>query len=178
MSRRSGVDVTDPEAVADWLDQFVDKHGAPELLVNCAGITEPASFLEMPVESFRRQLDVNLTGTFIASQEFSRRVSGAGMIVNVASTAGTRPSPGWAAYAASKAAVINLSQTMAAELEPHGIRVYCLVPGRCATPLRRTLEPEEDQATIMQPDEVARVVELLFRDPGLLIGQPILVRRP
>ena len=100
-----------------------------------------------------------------------------GKIVNIASTAGSTPRPGWISYSSSKAAVISVSQTLTAELAEYGIKVYCVSPGRCATDLRRKLAPEEDPATIMQPEHVAEIIANLSGDSGnALDGQDIVVR--
>lgn len=178
LSRAAGVDITDPVGVRAALEGFGEQHGSPEVLVNCAGLAEPEAFTDITVSSWRRQIDVNLTGTFIACSEFVRIAAVPAVIVNVASTSALRPSPGWAAYAAAKAAVVSLSTSMAAELGPAGVRVYCIAPGRCATPLRRALAPDEDQDQIMQPAEVAAVIAQLLAEPAMLTGQVITVRRP
>ena len=103
--------------------------------------------------------------------------SSAPSIVNIGSTAGISARPGWSAYAASKAAMVNFSNTMAEELKPYGIRVHCLAPGRTATELRKVLAPDEDQSTIMQPDAVARVTRFLIGpDADVISGQTIQVR--
>ena len=99
-------------------------------------------------------------------------------ILNVASTAGVTSRPGWLAYAASKAAVISISNTLTDELAEYGIKVYSISPGRCATELRRKLAPEEDPSTIMQPEDVAEVVATLMRDDETCLdGQNLIVRQ-
>lgn len=101
-----------------------------------------------------------------------------GKIVNVASTAGSSARPGWLTYAASKAAVISISKTLSAELAEYGIKVFCVSPGRCATPLRKILAPDEDQSRIMQPESVASVIlTLLSSNVDVLDGQDIVVRK-
>ena len=100
-----------------------------------------------------------------------------GKVVNIASTAGLSARPGWSAYAASKAGVVNFSLTMAEELRVYGIKVFCICPGRTATDLRRKLAPNEDPTTIMQPDAVVNAVKYCLCDEAdVLEGQPILVR--
>ena len=99
-------------------------------------------------------------------------------VLNVASTAGITSRPGWVAYAASKAAVVSLSQTLADELAGTGIKIYSISPGRTATELRRILAPEEDPSKIMQPGDVAEVIASLMRDEErTLDGQNIIVRQ-
>lgn len=101
-----------------------------------------------------------------------------GKILNIASTAGMTPRPGWLSYASSKASVIAMSQTLTVELAEYGIKVYCVSPGRCATKLRTRLAPDEDPTTIMQPEEVAEVI-CNFMNPKecCLDGQNIVIRK-
>ena len=74
--------------------------------------------------------------------------------------------------------MISLSKTLADELRGYKIKVYCISPGRCATELRRILAPEEDPATIMQPEDVADVIaNLLSSGENCLDGQDIVVRQ-
>ena len=99
-------------------------------------------------------------------------------ILNVASTAGMSPRPGWMSYASSKSAVISISETLAQELSEYNILVYCISPGRAATDLRRKLAPEEDPSTIMQPEHVAKVIGNLMRmSEQCLDGQNMIVRK-
>lgn len=101
-----------------------------------------------------------------------------GKILNIASTAGMTPRPGWLSYSSSKAAVISMSQTLTDELVEYGIKVYCVSPGRCATKFRKRLAPNEDPTTIMQPEEVAEVICNLISDNGnCLDGQNIVIRK-
>ena len=98
-------------------------------------------------------------------------------MINVASTAGINGRSGWLTYSASKAALIAMSEVMREELAIFGTRVVCISPGRCATDLRRTLAPDEDPSTIMQPEHVADVMHMLASDVGRYIdSQNIVVR--
>lgn len=171
-------DVRDPDQVRAAFDNIVETEGIPDVLINCAGYVEPQGLFETTLKEWRRTIDTNLTGTFLCTQQFARHAkSRGGKVINIASTAGMRAQPGWLAYAASKAAVINFSLSVAEELRPYGIRVYCLAPGRCATELRRKLAPDEDPSTIMQPGEVAAFVQYLVDDGALLDQQVLIVRR-
>ena len=148
-----------------------------KILINCAGYVEPKGILEMSTEEVETTLKINLASTIVCTQQFVKYNKSGGKLINIASTAGQRPSPGWSAYAAAKSGVINFSLTMAEELRDYGIRVYCIAPGRCATELRRKLAPEEDQSKIMQPSEVADLVEMLVEDRNLLANQVITIKR-
>lgn len=170
-------DVTCVEQISEVFSRIVDTYGPPYLLINCAGYVEPKGILEISPEEWYQTINVNLSGTFFCTQEFVKYAKNTGgKIVNIASTAGMRPQPGWCAYAASKAAVINFSMSMSEELRPYNILVYCLSPGRCATELRKKLAPDEDPKTIMQPEEVAELVYYLSLHGELIDGQNIRVR--
>jgi len=146
--------------------RFVSEYGKPEALVNCAGIIEPQLIKDMDLGQWRQMIDTNLNGALYCIKEFLKYSDGP--IVNISSTAGTRPSPMWSGYGTSKAGLINLSLTLAEELKPQ--KVYTVVPGRCATALRRKIAPNEDQTTIMQPSEVADFVDYLLREKPPLKG--------
>ena len=73
--------------------------------------------------------------------------------------------------------MINMSEVLREELKPEGIEVTCLSPGRCATDLRKTLAPDEDPSTIMQPEQVAGVIKLMTSDLGKLLHSINLVVR-
>jgi NAD(P)-dependent dehydrogenase (short-subunit alcohol dehydrogenase family) len=170
-------DIMSHQEIISSFEKVVNTHGVPFALINCAGFVEPKGLLEITEEEWYRTINVNLSGTFFCIQEFVKYTKNSGgKIINIASTAGTRAQPGWSAYAASKAGVINLSMSMSEELKPYGIRVYCISPGRCATELRKKLAPDEDPTKIMQPEEVADFVYFLIHDGELIDGQNIRVR--
>lgn len=177
VSRSAGRDVVG----LNWDELFEQLGGDVELLVYCAGHVDVASLVDVTDEQWQYHLDVNLTGAHRALRAFARNRAGRpGVVVFVASTAALRPAPAWGAYSASKAALVNLALTAAVELAPVGIRVYCVAPGRCATHLRARLAPDEDPASIMQPEEVAAAVARLIADgnqDGVLAGQVVEVAR-
>jgi short-subunit dehydrogenase len=170
-------DLSDLSQIPRAFSDICQVYGPPKILINCAGFVEPKGILEMNLEEIQQTLLVNLGATIVCTQQFVKHNKSGGKIINIASTAGQRPSPGWSAYAASKAGVINFSLTMASELRDYNIQVYCIAPGRCATELRRKLAPEEDQSKIMQPSEVSELVGTLINDDNLLSSQVIVIKR-
>jgi 3-oxoacyl-[acyl-carrier protein] reductase len=132
------VDVTRFDEVAAMLQHAITTWGRLDVLFNNAGI--PQSFTpceDTPEQLFDRIFAVNVKGVFYGCQAAIPRMKaqGGGVILNTASTAGIRPRPGLAAYNASKAAVINLTKTLALELAPYRIRVVSLCPVATDTPM-------------------------------------------
>lgn len=171
------IDLVDGESLAALLREIHSRIGTVHVLVNNAGFTAPQPLGGIDPAALERTFRVNLYAPVTIVNELLSLGNDFDLIVNIASTAGVAGRAGWLAYSASKAAVINMSEVMRAELKPHGTRVACLSPGRCATDLRRTLAPHEDPATIMQPSDVAEVVELLASDTGRLIDSGNLICR-
>ncbi len=175
-SRWHDIDVSDYECIKEAFDGLADE--PPEALINNAGIVELGSVLELTPEAWQRQFDVNLNGVFYCSKEYARIAKDrGGKIINIASTAGLGARPGRSAYSASKAAVINFSLSIAEELRPYGIKVYCIAPGACATDLRRQIAPDDDFRNMMQPEELAKFVVDIAEGGEMLDGQVIQARR-
>lgn len=172
-------DVAKADSIENLYEGIADKYGRIDVLINNAGWVDPVGILEMDIENWNKTVAVNLTGVFLCTKLVVKHMRNAdGAILNIASTAGMSARPGWSAYAASKAAVINFSITMAEELEEYGIRVVALSPGRTATELRRKLAPDEDQSLILQPEQIANTVKFLCSEEGRFItGQNIEIRK-
>jgi NAD(P)-dependent dehydrogenase (short-subunit alcohol dehydrogenase family) len=125
-------DAASQEALAE---HTVSVTGRLDIWVNCAGIFPSQPALEIPDDDWQRVMDINLNGAFYGARAAARRMPGAGVILNIASTAGMRPAgPGYAHYASSKAGVIALTQNLAREWGPLGIRVLALAPSFVHTP--------------------------------------------
>ena len=172
-------DLADLDGIPGLIRSIHEEFGRIDVLCNIAGYAEPRSLLDTTNANIVRTYTINVLAMIIVIREVVRWVRDRpAKILNVASTAGISSRPGWLAYASSKAAVVSLSLTLADELAGTGIKVYTISPGRTATELRRTLAPEEDLTTIMQPDEVADVVaRLMDESERILDGQNIIVRR-
>lgn len=172
------VNVADEGAVVTLFNFVRERFGRLDALVNCAGYVEPEGLFSTTLANWEKTISVNLTGTFLCCKYASllMKQSG-GKVINIASTAGLTPRPGWSAYAAAKSGVINFSSAIAEELAAYGIKIFVICPGRTATPLRKILAPTEDPKTIMQPTTVADTILFCLSDAADPIeGQPILVR--
>ncbi len=132
------LDVRDPASVMAAFDAAETALGPVGILVNNAGVTDPAFFTRMSEQQWRNVLDVNLDGVFRVGQEAARRMvkSGkGGSIVNIASIVGLGAIKTLSAYAASKAAVLALTRNWALELARDNVRVNAIAPGYISTEL-------------------------------------------
>jgi 3-oxoacyl-[acyl-carrier protein] reductase len=173
-------DVSNRFQAAALIETARDAFGQIHMLVNAAGAFKAEPFARIDEWDWRRQLEVNLTGTFFCSQLIGRVMAdeGGGIIVNIASTAGYNHTlPQGAGYVASKAGVIALTQQSARELAPHQIRVNAVCPGNIAEPDMPPVEnPSNALARPGTPEEVADVVLFLCSDAARFItGQVVVV---
>jgi NAD(P)-dependent dehydrogenase (short-subunit alcohol dehydrogenase family) len=127
-------DVSKAEDVQAVVNETINKFGKADILVNNAGISWGEMPEDMPLEKWRKVLDVNLTGCFLMAQAVGREMlkTGSGSIINIASIAGITSSangPFYAGYAASKAGLIGLTRELAASWGRKGIRVNAIAPG-------------------------------------------------
>lgn len=144
-------DVTDEQAVADLVAQTVSQHGRIDFAVNSAGISGGmAPMGEYPVETFKRVMDVNVSGVWHCMQHQINQMmvqeeqdDGRGIIVNLASVAGIIGAPRMSAYVASKHAVVGLTKSAALEYVRRGIRINAVCPGFTDTPMVQ-LESDTD----------------------------------
>jgi 3-oxoacyl-[acyl-carrier protein] reductase len=131
------VDVSDPDAVNAAVTKVTEELGRLDVLVNNAGIEARAPFLEITPDDWRRQLDVNLSGTFFCTQAAAREMAkrGYGRIVNLSSVAGLIGPIDLAAYGAAKAGIVGLTRAAALDLADYGITVNAIAPGPIETDL-------------------------------------------
>jgi NAD(P)-dependent dehydrogenase (short-subunit alcohol dehydrogenase family) len=177
LCRSTGCDITDYAAVKEFIQ---NRTVLPDVLINNAGIVGLGTILEMTPEAWRKQFAVNVEGLVWCCHHFIKAVRGRRentKIINIASTSGMlTPRPGRSAYAASKAAVISLSLSLAEELRPDGIKVYCIAPGACNTDLRRQIYPDDDFENMMQPVELAKFVVDIVENGHMLDNQVIIAK--
>ncbi|ABD55188.1 short-chain dehydrogenase/reductase SDR [Jannaschia sp. CCS1] len=123
--------VADVTNESDVERAIADFGAVPDLVVNNAGIGRFASLLDMEIETFRRQLDVNLTGAFIVARAAAKGMveRGSGVILNITSINAITTGPGTGSYPAAKAGLAKLTEMMALEWGPLGVRVNAIAPG-------------------------------------------------
>ena len=123
------VDVSSDASCTALVSSVIQRFGQLDVLVNNAGVVHQGALVDYPEEMWDRTFDVNVKGIFLMSRAAVKVMSEGGAIINLASIAGKRGYPGMAAYCASKFAVVGLTQSMAGELAPMGIRVNAICPG-------------------------------------------------
>jgi NAD(P)-dependent dehydrogenase (short-subunit alcohol dehydrogenase family) len=186
--RFEALDIADEAAVVRSVATCEAEFGPITGLVNSAGIARDIPSLETGADLFRTILEVNLVGSFVVSREIALRMRerGAGSIVNIASVSGIRGNVGRVAYGASKGGVITMTQVMAVELAPLGIRVNAIAPGPIETPLVREVHTDQVRAGWLatvpqgrygQPSDIAGAAMFLLdsAQSGFVTGQTICV---
>ena len=155
-------DVSQEEDCRRLVEQHHAHHGSLDVLVNSAGIGIGGTIDDLPAKHVDLQLDVNLRGLLLvtgAALPLLRESHG--LIVNLASIAGTIPAPELPVYAATKAAVISFTRSLNAGEEEHGVRATALSPGFVDTPMAEWsgLQPDE----MIRPEDCSEVVRTLLR---------------
>jgi NAD(P)-dependent dehydrogenase (short-subunit alcohol dehydrogenase family) len=190
-------DISDPDSVAAAMAETITAAGAPHRFVTCAGVGASGMLLEQSPEEWRRVLDVNLTGTWLAVRAGAQAMIDAGSggsIVAVSSISGTLSDRDMGAYCVSKAGIDMLVRVAAAEWGTHGIRVNAVGPGVTRTPM--LAKPEQlpgwveglTERTALgrlgEADDIAEAIvglldmswvtgQTLFADGGLALQSPI-----
>ena len=168
------VDVTQAASVAEMMAAAMQAFGRVDILVNNAGATiGPAPVAQMAEEAWRRTLEINATGTFLCCKAaLPAMIHGGrgGRIINISSLAARRPKIYMSAYAASKAAVIALSESLAQEVASFGITVNAVLPGDIDTALKQWGFQLEAQVMGRPYDEVVKTN--VARIPLARLGVP------
>jgi 3-oxoacyl-[acyl-carrier protein] reductase len=172
-----GCDVTSVKSVEALAQTIQDKFGRLDILVNNAGIGSFTTPLhQLSIEDWDRILNTNLRGVFYAIRAFAQLMirGRSGHIINISSLAGKNALPNGAAYAASKWGLNGLTYSVAEELRAQNIRVSVICPGSTNT----DLSPHEgkDPSRMLQPEDVAHVVEMLVTQSPQSFASELLLR--
>lgn len=165
-------DTTSKAGLEKLLADVVAKFGKVDILMNGAGVNSATPFFDIPEEEFEKIINVNLKGVVMACQIFGKHMveRGSGSIINIGSASGLKPLSRVFTYSASKAAVHNLSQNLAREWAPKGVRVNILVPG---------FFPAEQNRKVLNPDRIKTILAKTpmnrFGEAHELIGAALLL---
>jgi NAD(P)-dependent dehydrogenase (short-subunit alcohol dehydrogenase family) len=166
------VDVTQRKTIEDLLAATQKQLGRVDILVNCAGVNAASTYLEASDYDWNRVIQSNLTSTHWGCQIFGAHMvkAGGGAILNIGSITAHIPLSRVFAYAASKAAVLNLTQNVAREFAPHHVRVNVLCPGFFPAEQNRKILDKVRVDNIMSQTPMAR-----FGEPSELVGAALLL---
>lgn len=145
---RAEMDVTDWNSIEAVVKEFV-----PDILINNAGYVVPMSVKEMDLENTKKHFDINVGGTFYCTG-IALKYNPDLQIVNVGSAAAVESHATWSEYCASKAAVVMATKCWAED----GLYAVVISPGRTRTKMRKFLFPDEDQSTLLEPIDFAKVI--------------------
>lgn len=166
-------DVTDPVSIGACFDALTAQLGVADIIVNNAGIAEPGLYLKTSDASLQRTFATNFEAAWHVGAEGARRMIAAnkgGSIIQIASVLGMGVGVGYAAYAASKAALIQLTRSMALEFVRHGIRVNAIAPGWFVTEMN-----EAYFATAAGQEYLARIPPTRAGNLQELVGPALLL---
>ncbi len=169
----ANVDATSREALHELLATSLKRTGVVDMLVNCAGVNSAVPYAEITDEDWQRVIDGNLTATHRACQQFAPQMARqpqGGAILNIGSVTAHLPLSKVFAYAAAKAAVVNLTQNLAREYAPQKVRVNVLCPGFFPAEQNRKLLDEQRTTSILSQTPMAR-----FGEPHELIGAALVM---
>jgi len=153
-----------------------ERFGGMDMLVNSAGIGIAGTVEAVQTKHIDLQLGINLRGLLLVTRESIPLLKESkGWVINLASIAGTAPTPGLTVYGATKAAVIALTRSMNAELDGNGVRAIALCPGFVDTPMAQWSGLQGDE--MIQPEDCAEVVRMCLRlSPRARIPQVVIER--
>ena len=178
-----GVDVGDEDGVRRMVDEILDARGKIDVLVNNAGHSSPRRMLlTTTAEDLRSVYESNLVGSVFCSQAVvpSMKKAGRGTIINVSSMAGVSASPlAGMSYSAAKAAVINFTAFLNAELRNTGIRASVVIPGEVDTPIldgRPVVPDAEARRTMVTAEDTAEAITLIARLPQRAAIPELIIR--
>lgn len=173
-------DVGDARQAEKLVEAALARFPDLEILVNNASILgKRALFVDVDVATWDEVLRINLSGIFYVTRPLLSHLirRGSGSIINVSSSVGRKGKPHWGPYAVSKFGLEGLTQVLAEELRPHGVRVNSVNPGATRTEMRAAAYPSEDPRSLPTPEEIAEIFVYLASDESVAVtGQALEAR--
>ena len=172
-------DISAPDTPGRLIGETIQMFGGIDLLVNNAGYAISKSLEETDYHEWDHSMAVNARAPFFICKEAIPylRESACATIINISSVVGRLGYVHQAAYAASKHALMGFSKVLAKEVQPLGIRVHTIAPGGVATDMVKTMRADIDESQLIQPEEIADIVEFFLRHRGNAMIDNIDVRR-
>jgi NAD(P)-dependent dehydrogenase (short-subunit alcohol dehydrogenase family) len=180
------VDLSNAAQIATAVEKTLAAFGTPYLIINNASIYPRSTVIDMKVDDWERTLRINITAPFLIVRAFGPHMlkQKRGVVINIASGRGVEGAPKGANYAASKAALLSLTKTLALEWAPHNVRVNAIIPGvsMTAQPLENTTEDELRErgrktiplGRVGYPDDMAGLAAFLASsDAAYMTGQAV-----
>ena len=165
------VDVADPDAVATAVDAADSALGGLDVVINAAGVADAVSLAELDAATWRRVIDINLSGTFYVARQSALRMraAGGGVIINIGSDLAHMGVPNFVHYCAAKAGVVGMTKGMAAELAPT-VRVNAVCPGPIDTPMMEAQLALSDDPAAAREDAIGKVPLRRFASPEEVVA--------
>jgi NAD(P)-dependent dehydrogenase (short-subunit alcohol dehydrogenase family) len=165
-----GVELTDAQSAAAAAARVAEAFGGLDVLVNAAGAFAMDTLQDGGPEAWRRMFEVNLVTCATMCRAALPHFSAGGAIVNVGSASAAQAAAAMGPYAASKSAIARLTESLAAELKPRGIRVNAVLPAVIDTPQNRAAMPKAEPANWTSPAAIAEAIVFLAGDAARAIN--------
>ncbi|MER3445757.1 MAG: short-chain dehydrogenase [Candidatus Dadabacteria bacterium] len=168
-------DVGVEEEVKSFINRISRISGNINALVNNAGVAFVESVSRLDLSKWEQTIRVNLTGAFLMTKYALGFMGEGGHIFNIASVASKTGFPNWSAYCASKSGLIGFTNSIREELRGIGIKVTAIIPGPTDTPLWNEIPGNWDRTRMMKPEDVARAVVNIYKQPGGTLTEEIVI---
>ncbi len=168
----SSVDISIEEEIERFISSVAEKKGRIDVLINNAGVVYTGPVEKTDTEQWDEMMAVNARGAFLMVKHSLPFIPNGGHIVNIGSNASKKGFPGWAAYCASKFAVLGFTNSLREELRDRGIKVSAVLPGPTRTDIWDSLGGKWDRTKMMSPEVTAKtVMSVINQPPGANIDE-------
>ena len=168
----SSVDISIEEEIERFISSVAGKKGRIDVLINNAGVVYTGPVEKTDTEQWDEMMAINARGTFLMVKHSLPLMPRGGHIVNIGSNASKKGFPGWAAYCASKFAVLGFTNSLREELRDRGIKVSAVLPGPTKTDIWDSLGGKWDRTKMMSPEITAKtVLSVINQPPGANIDE-------